>query len=1014
MPEQKCAVYLAVGFQIIDIAVCIYFHESSYITLTARGNISEGSDFGYSMGYQQDTVNLVIGSPNSDRYGKVYSCSLKDPFVSNVTYCNEIDMNFEKMTPDTKTEMNPDQKFMLGASIAATTDYFLASAPLWTGMLLKINAREPDYYVYGTCLIHQNNGTINRYKGLYEQAQIDIGLRETQSIAGGVGWKTYVDEVHKLILISKTSTPPFKGTVLHLNIDKPLQETKKLSSVDFRDIIKLNLRYFGTSITAGNFFESSHQIYALSTRSTNMYGMVLFLRYIAKKNQLHIMKRHRKFLKIEDTTVGTMFGAALSGADLNNDGLVELLVGAPAQSEDRSVSDTGALHIYLGGSQDTVENLDRKRTIVSNKDGSRFGSTIAVNDLDGDDKPEIFVSAPYENFGIGALYIISGSEIYNNLIKHDGFKQISLSKLNLTQRIQNDQFKYFGYSIQVLPDLDNNGCDEIVVGAPNSQNAMLLRCIPRIHVNITSELFGVKIVREQDNNFTVTVCVNVIYFSKMEHINGILLVSNNIIGGEASISDIRQRMYPIDLSEKKPQYCEKVFVKLNNNEQENYRFLAKVNFNDTTIVNTKEFDKQWVTVSPDSKLEANVLEIFRHCTGYDCLPQLSMSMTWSGRNETYVVKSAQTESITVKVHNWGHSSYKACVWVHLTGAHVAQIDCANHNGGYMCYLPNPLKRNADYAFNITLDMGKVTNMNKHINVNARLYEDCPETVDVNGNVSSYKTENKSILLSLDINEILLNGFERNVTITDKEILDKGNESFNVVHEYLIVNKGVVTWKNIEAIIIVNKESYINISGFRAVVINKYVGQASSTDSNSCIRTGLEDGIVKCLLNLMPRSNVSLMATIPIFNNKIVEGLVDNTLRISSNMSLYLYPTATIMDQGSATTVIFQKELSLAQDLTVIILCAIILAVIILIVIAFILYKIGFFRRKQKEELKEHIRRKSFRQSTSSRHDNEPEEPIDLTMEVEDDAFVSSSKHLDTADDVPLQENEEKAEAEVHS
>ena len=54
-----------------------------------------------------------------------------------------------------------------------------------------------------------------------------------------------------------------------------------------------------------------------------------------------------------------MFGTTMSAADLTLDGLDELLVGAPAQSEDECV-ECGALHIYIGG--DVVST--KKKTVL--------------------------------------------------------------------------------------------------------------------------------------------------------------------------------------------------------------------------------------------------------------------------------------------------------------------------------------------------------------------------------------------------------------------------------------------------------------------------------------------------------------------------------------------------------------------------------------------------------------------------------------------------------------------------
>lgn len=74
-----------------------------------------------------------------------------------------------------------------------------------------------------------------------------------------------------------------------------------------------------------------------------------------------------EMLKIVSTTLGvnatgfsesdvknTLFGAALSGADLNSDGIMELLIGAPTHAEDEGLYESGALFILIGGSSVSI------------------------------------------------------------------------------------------------------------------------------------------------------------------------------------------------------------------------------------------------------------------------------------------------------------------------------------------------------------------------------------------------------------------------------------------------------------------------------------------------------------------------------------------------------------------------------------------------------------------------------------------------------------------------------------
>lgn len=61
------------------------------------------------------------------------------------------------------------------------------------------------------------------------------------------------------------------------------------------------------------------------------------------------MQNNRDAVFIEDDEVGSMFGAALHSVDMNFDSFVELLVGAPAQSNTIEGYEQGAVHFYIGG-----------------------------------------------------------------------------------------------------------------------------------------------------------------------------------------------------------------------------------------------------------------------------------------------------------------------------------------------------------------------------------------------------------------------------------------------------------------------------------------------------------------------------------------------------------------------------------------------------------------------------------------------------------------------------------------
>ncbi|MFD5059592.1 VCBS repeat-containing protein [Streptomyces sp. NPDC058394] len=106
------------------------------------------------------------------------------------------------------------------------------------------------------------------------------------------------------------------------------------------------------------------------------------------------------------------FGGALTVADLNRDGLADIVVGSPR--EDTGKRDAGLVTVIpgrrtgaLGGgayafTQDTAGIPGGDETEDS------FGTTVAVGDINKDGKPELFISAAGENNSTGAVWVLPG------------------------------------------------------------------------------------------------------------------------------------------------------------------------------------------------------------------------------------------------------------------------------------------------------------------------------------------------------------------------------------------------------------------------------------------------------------------------------------------------------------------------------------------------------------------------------------------------------------------------------
>lgn len=160
-------------------------------------------------------------------------------------------------------------------------------------------------------------------------------------------------------------------------------------------------------------------------------------------------------------------GAAVLTADLDGDGLEELIFGAPGYS-DQEAAGRGVIYIVPGQvepleSRDLGTDLGNVRVLRGAAAGDAFGSAIAAVDLDGDQLPELMVGAPDANGPAGragALYIFQGA------------------RQSWLQNPQADEASYilhgahegdhFAQVVSAVGDVDGQGAPDFLVSAPDA------------------------------------------------------------------------------------------------------------------------------------------------------------------------------------------------------------------------------------------------------------------------------------------------------------------------------------------------------------------------------------------------------------------------------------------------------------------------------------------------------------------------------------------------------------------
>ncbi|MHC4880758.1 MAG: integrin alpha [Planctomycetota bacterium] len=162
------------------------------------------------------------------------------------------------------------------------------------------------------------------------------------------------------------------------------------------------------------------------------------------------------------------FGSSLALlGDLNQDGAVELAVGAPGFRTKVFV-----ITLHPDGSASTILEVleDSSRGVVFDSN-SGFGSSMAaIGDFNGDGVNDLVVGAPFapsDGAGTGAVYLL--------LLNTDGSVQNSTKIASGTNNGPILNSYLLGTAITSLGDVDGNGVDDLAIGASADQTGGLVR-----------------------------------------------------------------------------------------------------------------------------------------------------------------------------------------------------------------------------------------------------------------------------------------------------------------------------------------------------------------------------------------------------------------------------------------------------------------------------------------------------------------------------------------------------------
>ncbi|KAJ0180724.1 hypothetical protein K1T71_004128 [Dendrolimus kikuchii] len=908
------------------------YHLKSIKIFNPPEILPKNAYFGYSVTHDVQRNRLIASAPRASNIGSIYSCDFDQKNnCTNVECSPAIRREYDKY----------DHDYWLGATVAGGPDYYVTCAP-------RHIARSQAYKAPGEfafCYISAENGvSLNKLTTLKNPIGTDpfFGI---EKIMDSFGWSIAVHD--KSILIGGPAM--YTGRAIYY-------KTKMTNAEPVRTKIPYN---FGYSVAFGNFFAQKRISFAVSS-TYGRYGEGSISLY----RNTNDVTPSAELSKGKDTVmVGTMFGAVLCAAKLSS-GKDALIVGAPAYAHNKEYN-VGAVYVY----SPSYRILEFKRIIKGFRSGSFFGSAIAsAGDLNGDQNDEIAIAAPYEDDGRGAVYLYSGETIQSN--------QVEITWLQKIQPKEFGPLSTFGLSLSALRDYDENGCNELAIGAPGIDKVAVLQCMAAVTVQLRAEFPNLQKRKgappsEFDMSETFAKfksCLNVSYPEKPKDIEAKINIKIELTHPSAKLENEKDGAFsyivPLDKEgkvkgkeENSKEYCKLIGLILpttgNYNLKIGYMITATLLNNP---VDSEEFIASRVILSDRSILSTSGSVWAAECERGDaCEPKLNLTLHYGPSNEyKYLIGSTDQERISITITNEGEPAYSSCVTVRTEGVPIRSLpatNCArvsNQNNVIKCEPPMALKPGENWnTLDIELVTKDLTNMDTEFHIYTELFDNCGSAN------KSYKQTTKFVLekesSGITVSGSTQNYVDNTVNLTRLEL----SNMKQVEHRYIFKNRGLTNWKQVTCEVRLKNTPYINFNSENGFEIKD--GQCSASSLIG------DYWSANCTINkIFKKFENSLHVYIDLISPDDLGQLLQNkNLTIESSITLYI-DGKQIKESIASTITLREVEVPLW-----IIICAVIVGLLILILIFMILHELGCLKRKNQrklEDLRKSIRRQTIRRS----------------------------------------------------